>query len=183
MVVKKNGEEVAHARVLPLMITGDIPAVAKMVHHPGHNSFYGCRFFYTLGEREENDRGMHFTKRNCPLRSKESLLPGSNKPKPSKGAAPEPDNIKKDNAFKNSCTFLVVDFFGLDEMHLLSNVAKLVYSLLAPKDKKSHRPENCPDKKYPSFLDNASFNLIQQAMNKSRANIPLAFNRLTGWVF
>ncbi|KAG1434858.1 hypothetical protein G6F56_014168 [Rhizopus delemar] len=54
MVVMKNGEEISRACVVPLMVTGDIPAVAKIIHHPGHNSFYGCRFCYTCGEHAEN---------------------------------------------------------------------------------------------------------------------------------
>ena len=176
MVVMKNGEEISRACVVPLMVTGDIPAVAKIIHHPGHNSFYGCRFCYTCGEHAENGYGMYFPKRGCPLRPKETLVPESSKPKPAKASPPEPDNITKANAFKNSPSFGGVEFFGLDEMHMVSNVAKLVYQLLAPTSRKSHRPDHCTDKKYPFFVDNASLNLIQQGMNKSRANIPLAFS-------
>ncbi|KAG1448680.1 hypothetical protein G6F56_008876 [Rhizopus delemar] len=58
MVVMKNGEEISRACVVPLMVTGDIPAVAKIIHHPGHNSFYGCRFCYTCGEHAENGYGI-----------------------------------------------------------------------------------------------------------------------------
>ncbi|KAG1435840.1 hypothetical protein G6F56_013812 [Rhizopus delemar] len=75
MVVKKNGDEVARACVIPLVVSGDIPGVSKILHHQGHGSFYGCRFCYTCGEHGPSGQGMYFEQRNCQIRPKDCLLP------------------------------------------------------------------------------------------------------------
>ncbi|KAG1438663.1 hypothetical protein G6F56_012567 [Rhizopus delemar] len=103
MIVQKNFEVVARARVVPLMVTGDIPGVAKILHHTGHASYYGCRFCTTRGSPGANDRGMYFEKRNCPLRTKELLTPNAEIVEANFKRNDNPGNIIMANVFLNTC--------------------------------------------------------------------------------
>ena len=176
MIVQKNSEVVARARVVPLMVTGDIPGVAKILHHTGHASYYGCRFCTTRGSPGANGRGMYFEKRNCPLRTKESLTPNAETVEANFKRNDNPDNITMANVFFNTWSFLGVEFFGLDEMHLISNVAKQLYNLLTTSNNSKFCPPSCLSKDYPFNLDNSDFTVIQKSMDESRCNIPLAFS-------
>lgn len=177
MVVKKNGDEVARACVIPLVVSGNIPGVSKILHHQGHVSFYGCRFCYTCGEHGPSGQGMYFEQRNCQIRPKDCLLPTDDQLRLPR---PEPrlnrNNITKANAFKNIVSFTGIEFFGLDEMHLISNMTKQIYRMLTPMDRKKYIPENLNENDNPFLLSHQAFTLIEQGMNDSRRRIPLAFS-------
>jgi hypothetical protein len=55
-VVLDNGQEI-NAKVHLLTFTGDIPAVADLIHHSGHMSKWGCRVCLVRGV---HSGGMYF---------------------------------------------------------------------------------------------------------------------------
>lgn len=66
------------------------------------------------------------------------------------------------NVFLDTWSFLGVEFFGLDEMHLISNVAKQLYNLLTKSNNSKFCPPSCLPKDYPFAFDNSDFTVIQK---------------------
>lgn len=74
MKVIKNDITVYTGRVFVLGITGDIPGIASVMNHQGHQSKYGCRICKVEGEAPVgSSRGQYFTKRGN-MRTKEELM-------------------------------------------------------------------------------------------------------------
>lgn len=77
MKVVKNGTTVYTGRVFVLGITGDIPGIASIMKHQGHQSKNGCRICKVEGEAPVgSSRGLYFTKRG-EMRTKEELVSGN----------------------------------------------------------------------------------------------------------
>ncbi|KAG1452576.1 hypothetical protein G6F56_007781 [Rhizopus delemar] len=168
---------VARACVIPLVVSDDIPGASKILHHQGHGSFYGCGFCYACGEHGPSGQGMYFEQRNCQIRPKDCLLSTDDQ---LRLPHPEPrlnrDNITKANDFKNTVSFTGIEFFGLDEMHLIGNMAKQIHRMLTPIDRKKYMPKHLNENDYPLLLGHQAFTLIEQDMNDFRRRIPLAFS-------
>jgi hypothetical protein len=74
MRVKKNGHVIYTGKVFVLGITGDIPGIASLMNHQGHQSNYGCRMCKVKGEAPPGvNRGKYFT-RKSDMRTKEELV-------------------------------------------------------------------------------------------------------------
>ena len=77
LIVRKSGRELCRAKVHLLMASGDIPAVAEMMHHSGHTSVYGCRICKVKGRHPLNStNGMYFVDINSMMRTKTQLKNG-----------------------------------------------------------------------------------------------------------
>ena len=48
--IKKNGESIFCGKVYLMGITGDIPGIAELMNHHGHNCLHGCRFCDTVAD-------------------------------------------------------------------------------------------------------------------------------------
>ncbi|CAO3658608.1 unnamed protein product [Rhizopus stolonifer] len=155
------------------MITGDGPDVSKLIHHDGaHACKHGCRIFITRGchpDDKKDPRGMYFVQRNQLIRIKDGItlknVVGDN----------NTYNITQPTVFSMIPSFKGVEFFGLDEMYLLSNCGKFVYELVSPKFNKRFCNEQLPNK----FLFNLPIEkrlVIAESLVRSRSTIPLSFS-------
>ena len=64
MTVVKNGRDVYTGRVFRFGITGDIPGIASLMNHQGHQSTSGCRMCKVTGQRPiGTSHGMFFLKK------------------------------------------------------------------------------------------------------------------------
>ncbi|SAL99731.1 hypothetical protein [Absidia glauca] len=96
------------AKVHVLTFTGDIPAVAQLCNHSGHQSRYGCRLCHVKGVNGPNNHGMYFLGRatmNDPRLLDEYKYGSQFGMKPS--------------AVAHLNTFSGGHFFGMDEMHMI----------------------------------------------------------------
>ncbi|KAG2191525.1 hypothetical protein INT47_012814 [Mucor saturninus] len=100
------------------------------------------------------------------MRSKESLLVTN---------ADNTYGIKNPSPFGQLNTFLGIDFFFCDELHMFSNVSKLCFDHLSPRYNARFKFVG-KEFKYPFLLSPANFAKIQQSMNDSRCNISTDFN-------
>ena len=74
MRVEKNGEVVYVGKVFILGITGDIPGIASLINHQGHQAIYGCRICKVEGvSPPDSNRGKYFTKKGA-MRTKKELV-------------------------------------------------------------------------------------------------------------
>ncbi|KAI9476581.1 MAG: hypothetical protein EXX96DRAFT_507889 [Benjaminiella poitrasii] len=119
IINKLDGEKIV-SKVHIVMASGDIPQVAKVCHHKGHNSTYGCRVCSVKGESPNNGRSLYFQDCLAPLRPKSDFVDSN------------PDtNIDTPNIFARLPTFNGSSFYGLDEMHLIGHeIGKLIHKLL-----------------------------------------------------
>lgn len=79
--VSLNGKLVATSNVTMMNCVGDGVQLSELMHHYGHQGYYGCRYCLTEGERredvpasEKNRGGIYFVKRDQELRSYKSLI-------------------------------------------------------------------------------------------------------------
>ncbi|CAO3669755.1 unnamed protein product [Rhizopus stolonifer] len=173
LIIKNNGNIVTRANFYPLMITGDDPGVSKLNHHDGAQACkHGCRICITCGyhpDDKKDPRGMYFVQRNQIIRTKDGItlknVVGDN----------NTYNITQPTVFSMIPSFKGVEFFGLDEMHLLSNCGKFVYELVSPKFNKRFCNEQLPNK-YPFHLPIEKRLVIAESLARSRSTIPLSFS-------
>jgi hypothetical protein len=79
--------------------------------------------------------------------------------------------IRRPNMFGKLVSFTSVAFHPIDELHLYSNIAKEVFSMMSPKYNSNFKYCGNEDK-YPFQLSNASFEAIKKSMELSRPLIP-----------
>ena len=183
-----KGSLTINAKIFLLTATGDIPGVADLMRHSGHQSSYGCRLCTTKGRHPEGRHtGMYFPGEvAAPLRTKESLQSGdlvrtlclnvvnfsyANYIHLQEHALYEP------TPFAFLQTFNGPQFFGLDEMHFIGHgIARLAYRLL---DKEFVSRDETRRANYPFQLEGTTLQDIGKAMDSSRKDIPTAFQG--GW--
>ncbi|KAG2211226.1 hypothetical protein INT47_006346 [Mucor saturninus] len=121
LVVKRNGEHVATSNVFRFGVIADgVEINQRLLMFGGHTGFYGFEGVHPV---EDKKGGMYFIKRDAAMRSEESLLVAN---------ADNTYGIKKPSPFGQLNTFLGIDFFFCDELHMLSNVSKLCFDILSP---------------------------------------------------
>ncbi|KAI9329307.1 hypothetical protein BD770DRAFT_449692 [Pilaira anomala] len=127
--VKQDGQIVATANIYSVMSGGDMAEVDSLLKHMGAVCFYGCRFCDVRGshpgDKSTSNGGMYFSGPKGNDRTKESLL--LNK---SSFSNDECHGIKGKTVFFNLVHFL--DYFGFDELHCYSNLAKQLFEMFSP---------------------------------------------------
>ncbi|KAG1577616.1 hypothetical protein G6F47_013048 [Rhizopus delemar] len=98
-------------------VMGDIPGVADLMNHADHMAYHGCRICDVRGVSD----GARYFLHNGNIRSKESLVHGD--PSHQMGQVPE--------LLTSLSTFCGVEFFGIDEMHLIGRgIGHLIFNIL-----------------------------------------------------
>ncbi|KAG1436883.1 hypothetical protein G6F56_013365 [Rhizopus delemar] len=167
-----SGKELCRAKVHLPMASGDIPAVAEMMHHSEHTSVYGCRICKAKGRHSLNStNGMYFVDINSMMRTKSQLKNGNLLYK-----------IAQKSLFAELPSFSGVSFFGLDEMHLIAHgIGKHVYELIMANTKGSsnifYTDENKRQKKdnYTFHFTAEEIKKMGEALEQSRSTIPTSF--------
>ncbi|KAG2216617.1 hypothetical protein INT45_000417, partial [Circinella minor] len=166
--VKADDGDMYHVRCHALLVTGDIPACAKMIGHKGHQSRYGCRLCKIKGSGirfNGRKRGMYFVSRRYPKpkkRTKKELISGVKK----KG-------ILVKSVFTQLSSFKNAHFYGLDIMHLIGlGIGKQVWNLIS---KKIYGDV----KRNPFYLKPATQKKIGTAMKNSKHDLPTSFTTCT----
>ncbi|KAG0852299.1 hypothetical protein G6F16_013892 [Rhizopus arrhizus] len=103
--VVKDSSLIYKGKVHLMGLMGDIPGVADLMNHAGHMAYHGCRICDVRGVSD----GARYFLHSGNIRSKESLVHGD--PSHQMGQVPE--------LLTSLPTFCGVEFFGLDEMHLI----------------------------------------------------------------
>ncbi|KAI8058904.1 hypothetical protein BDF21DRAFT_456040 [Thamnidium elegans] len=101
------------------------------------------------------------------LRSKQSLLLKDKTPL----YIDNDYGIRSPSIFGSLVSFISVAFHPIDEMHMYSNIAKDVFSMMSPKYN-SHFKYCGNETEYPFQLSNSSFEAIKKSMESSRSLIP-----------
>lgn len=84
-------------------------------------------------------------------------------------------NIKSPTSFGQLSTFLSIDFFMCDELHMFSNVSKLCFDLMSSRYNGRYKFAG-KELKYPFSLSNDQFQAVKRSMDDSRCTIPTDFN-------
>ncbi|KAG2200633.1 hypothetical protein INT47_007377 [Mucor saturninus] len=169
LIVKRNGEYVTTSNVFCFGVIADgVEINQRLLMFGGHMVFHGCRFCLAKGVHpvEEGKNGMYFIQRNAPIRSKTSLL------------LPDADNnygIKKASPFGELNTFLGIDFFFCDELHMFSNVSNICFDLLFPGYNTRFKFVG-NESNYLFLLSPANLEKIKISMNDSRCYMSTDFS-------
>ncbi|SAM03223.1 hypothetical protein, partial, partial [Absidia glauca] len=170
MVTTADGQTIK-AKVHLMTFTGDIPAVADLINHKGHTSYYGCRLCRIKGVKgvtaHDND-GMYFLGKasRFDLRPLDEYKLGSQF-----GISP--------SAVAHLNTFSGGHFFGLDEMHCIGyGLGKMLFAMFQPikknlyvtsKDKRKYLAA----RDYPFDLGDLELTKVGEAMALSKPDIPV----------
>ncbi|EIE90060.1 hypothetical protein RO3G_14771 [Rhizopus delemar RA 99-880] len=115
--VLKDNNVIYKGKVHLMGVMGDIPGVADLMNHAGHMAYHGCRICDVRGVSD----GARYFLHNGNIRSKESLVHGD--PSHQMGQVPE--------LLTSLSTFCGVEFFGIDEMHLIGRgIGHLIFNIL-----------------------------------------------------
>ncbi|EIE92392.1 hypothetical protein RO3G_17263 [Rhizopus delemar RA 99-880] len=115
--VLKDNNVIYKGKVHLMGVMGDIPGVADLMNHAGHMAYHGCRICDVRGVSD----GARYFLHNGNIRSRESLVHGD--PSPPMGQVPE--------LLTSLSTFCGVEFFGIDEMHLIGRgIGHLIFNIL-----------------------------------------------------
>ncbi|SAM02741.1 hypothetical protein [Absidia glauca] len=170
MVTTADGQTIK-AKVHLMTFTGDISAVADLINHKDHTSYYGCRLCHIKGVNgvtaHDND-GMYFLGKTSrfDLRPLDKYKLGSQF-----GISP--------SAVAHLNTFSGGHFFGLDEMHCIGyGLGKMLFAMFQPikknlyvtsKDKRKHLAA----RDYPFDLADLDLTKVGEAMALSKPDIPV----------
>ncbi|KAL0582457.1 hypothetical protein ABG067_007666 [Albugo candida] len=176
LLVQRNGEYITTSRIVPLTVCGDGVQINQLMNFGGHGSFYGCRLCLTLGSHRvdavDSDgnainctTGMYFQNRTADLRTYESLIHTENDPEYIRNAY---YGIKLPSVFSPLVAFKSVSFHSLDEMHLVTNVAKTIFELISTRYNKSYKYAG-NEKEYPFEISTNGFAAIEQSIDNFEA--------------
>ncbi|KAI8323632.1 hypothetical protein EDC96DRAFT_595496 [Choanephora cucurbitarum] len=176
--VFRNGDHVTSANIHCLTLTGDLVELNSLMDFAGFVARYGCKQCLTLGEHPVDScescvkSGMYFPKRDQAERTKGHLL------------LLEEDNsvdhknygINAVNMCKDVPVFDIAGtyFHGLDELHLFSNVTKLVYAMIASNLSKAFKFVG-NEGAYPFRINKVDCALIEEALKLTKSNVPNIF--------
>ena len=132
--VLKDNNVIYKGKVHLMGVMGDIPGVADLMNHAGHMAYHGCRICDVRGVSD----GARYFLHNGNIRSKESLVHGdpvsffflkkvmiayNTSQSHQMGQVPE--------LLTSLSTFCGVEFFGIDEMHLIGRgIGHLIFNIL-----------------------------------------------------
>ncbi|OAD66231.1 hypothetical protein PHYBLDRAFT_152803 [Phycomyces blakesleeanus NRRL 1555(-)] len=124
MVVKTPNETIC-AKVHVLMVTGDIPTLAKLACHSGHMSKDGCRICHVVGQCPKH--GQYFrTLPSTNIRTLESFQNFS------QASASSRKGLNGQSPLATLKVFSGPLFFALDEMHgLCHGISKQIWGLVS----------------------------------------------------
>ncbi|KAI9325957.1 hypothetical protein BD770DRAFT_432846 [Pilaira anomala] len=161
--VKQDGQIVATANIYSVMTGGDMVEVNSLLRHMGAVCFYGCRFCDVRGghpgDKSTSNGGMYFSGPKGNDRTKESLL--LNK---SSFSNDECYGIKGKTVFLNLAHSL--EYFGFDELHCYSNLAKQLFEMFSPSSNERYKYEG-NEHLYPFSISKDQYKAVQHAINSS----------------
>ena len=161
------------------VVTGDTPAIAKMMSMGGANSIVPCRSCYIRGERDTSVKSHNYYPMKKRIIGTDIRLQTSMREQILLVADAGDDSLNKDTGITGLSFLLPIrtlDFprsFGLDSMHLVSNVAKMFW-LLWTGNFKTYNGNTSLDK---FILTKAQQETIGTELKRCRTTVPVSVSR------
>ncbi|KAG2216236.1 hypothetical protein INT45_002778 [Circinella minor] len=156
MVVETKGQKIPLKAHL-LFVGGDVPGVAKVAGHIGHQSYKGCRFCTIKGVHQEGRMTFPPVLKSKTRHESISTNIGRNNEIGQSAASP----------FANLSTFHGATFFPIDIMHLMKGVGEQLWNMI----KGVYGKDDCP-----LYLLNVEQKQIGSRIASSRHLTPSSFS-------